>query len=396
MAREQNDAPPAWLSIFLVFLRLGSTSFGGPVAHLGYFRAEFVQKRRWFSDDAFLELVALCQFLPGPASSQVGFGVGLLRGGLRGGLAAWAGFTLPSALLMTLFAYEVGAVAASPTGMGVLHGLRLAAVAIVAGAVLGMVRATCVDRLHASIAAAGVVVSVVVPGFLGQGGAIALGALVGVLLAHPDVTPEHERREVDIGRTFPLACLVVVLALLAISFVPVRGFLFELWDAFYRSGALVFGGGHVVLPLLHDAVVSPGWVSENNFVTGYAAAQTLPGPLFAFAAYLGEVARPGGGLSGAIVALVAIFLPGILLLVGILPFWGAWRAKRMVRGAMSGANAIVVGILAAALYDPVWTSAVTRPVDFSLVVIAFILLVAWRMSPLLVVATCGIAGPFVA
>lgn len=396
LADEQRDAPPAWLSIFLVFLRLGSTSFGGPVAHLGYFHAEFVERRRWVSDDAFLDLVALCQFLPGPASSQAGFGIGLMRGGLRGGIAAWTGFTLPSALLMTLFAYKISDLAASPIGTAVLHGLRLAAVAIVAQAVLGMARTICVDRLRASIAAAAVVVSVAVPGSLGQVGAIALGGIVGVLFNRSEVTPEQEGRVVPVRRTFSLACVAAALALLAMSFVPVWGSFLEVWNAFYRSGALVFGGGHVVLPLLHDAVVSPGWVSENKFVAGYGAAQALPGPLFAFAAYLGAVAQPGGGLPGAIVALVAIFLPGILLLVGVLPFWGALRAKRMVRGAMSGANAIVVGILAAALYDPVWTSAITRPVDFSLVVVAFILLVAWRMSPLLVVATCGIAGPFVA
>jgi chromate transporter len=379
--------------IFLIFLRLGLTSFGGPIAHLGYFRAEFVERRRWLSDRAFADLVALCQFLPGPASSQVGFGIGLLRGGILGGIAAWAAFTLPSAILMGLFAYGAGDAAASPLGSGLLHGLKLVAVAIVAQAVLGMARTLCPDRARASLAALAIILMLIAPGTLGQIGAIVLGGAIGLLLCRdgPDLAPDS--LTMPISRNVGYACLAAFFALLVLTFIPARESGFALFNAFYRSGALVFGGGHVVLPLLHDAVVTPGWVSDNRFLAGYGAAQALPGPLFTFSAYLGAVAAvPPGGLSGAAIALIAISLPGLLTLVGTVPFWNTLRSERAAQAIMRGVNAAVVGLLGAALYNPVWTSAVQSPADFAVAVAGFVLLVAWRAPPLLVVLLSAVAG----
>jgi chromate transporter len=376
-----------------VFLRLGCTSFGGPVAHLGYFRAEFVERRRWLTDQAFADLVALCQFLPGPASSQVGFGIGLLRGGIVGGVAAWAAFTLPSAILMLLFAYGVGDATSSPVGAGALHGLKLVAVAIVAQAVLGMARALCPDRTRASLAALAIILMLLVPGALGQIGAILLGGIIGLLLCRdgPELAPDS--LSVPVSRTVAYACLALFFMLLAVSFAPPRDNAFALFNAFYRSGALVFGGGHVVLPLLHNAVVTPGWVSDNQFLAGYGAAQALPGPLFTFSAYLGAVAdTPLGGITGAVIALLGISLPGLLTLLGTIPFWDRLRSERTAQAIMRGVNAAVVGLLGAALYNPVWTSAVQTPADFAVAVAAFVLLVSWRAPPLLVVLISALAG----
>jgi chromate transporter len=376
-----------------VFLRLGLTSFGGPIAHLGYFRAEFVERRRWLSDRAFADLVALCQFLPGPASSQVGFGIGLLRGGILGGVAAWAAFTLPSAVLMVLFAYGTGDVTASPLGSGLLHGLKLVAVAIVAQAVLGMARTLCPDRTRASLAALAIILMLIAPGTLGQIGAIVLGGAIGLLLCRDGPEPAPDSLRMPVSRNVGYACLAVFFALLVLSFVPARESAIALFNAFYRSGALVFGGGHVVLPLLHDAVVTPGWVSDNRFLAGYGAAQALPGPLFTFSAYLGAVAEvPPGGLAGAVIALIAISLPGLLTVVGTVPFWNTLRSERAAQAVMRGVNAAVVGLLGAALYNPVWTSAVQSPADFAIVVAGFVLLVAWRAPPLLVVLLSAAAG----
>jgi chromate transporter len=285
------------IQIVAIFLRLGFTSFGGPIAHLGYFRAEFVERRRWLSDRAFADLVALCQFLPGPASSQVGFGIGLLRGGIFGGIVAWSAFTLPSAILMLLFAYGAGDAAASPLGAGMLHGLKLVAVAIVAQAVLGMARTLCPDRTRASLAILAIILVLAAPGVLGQIGAILLGGAVGLLLCHDGVERAPDSLAVRVSPRVGYACLGVFFALLVVSFFPARDGVFALFNAFYRSGALVFGGGHVVLPLLHDAVVAPGWVSDSRFLAGYGAAQALPGPLFTFSAYLGAEANvPPGGI----------------------------------------------------------------------------------------------------
>ena len=320
------------------------TSFGGPVAHLGYFRAEFVERRHWLSERAFVELVALSQFLPGPASSQTGFGIGLIRGGYLGGLAAWLGFTLPSALLLLLFAYSAGSIAAARLGAGLLHGLKLAAVAIVGQAVFGMARSLCPDKPRAAIALAALVLLAFVPSSLGQVLAIVLGGLAGLALLQGDLDAGTDDVPMPVSRGVGIACLGAFFILLALAFAPVSAGLPALFNAFYRSGGLVFGGGHVVLPLLRNAVVTPGWVSDNAFLAGYGAAQAVPGPLFAFAAYLGAVAgTPPAGVIGAVVAIFAIFLPGILALMGVLPFWHQLRAQANAQAAIRGVNAAVSG-----------------------------------------------------
>ncbi len=395
VSREAGAGPrPGSASeIFLAFLKLGLASFGGPIAHLGYFRAEFVERRRWLSERAYVDLVALAQFLPGPASSQTGFAIGLMRGGRLGGLAAWAGFTLPSAVLMLLFAYGAGSLADSSWGVGLLHGLKLVAVAIVAQAVLGMARALCPDRPRASIATAALVLLLFVPGSLAQVGAITFGGAAGLALCRGGGETIADDLVMPVSRRLGVACLAAFFALLALSFVPVQNGMLALFAAFYRSGALVFGGGHVVLPLLRDAVVAPGWVSDNSFLAGYGAAQAVPGPLFTFAAYLGAVTgAPPAGVAGALVALVAIFLPGMLALIGALPFWHELRTLVPAQAAMRGVNAAVVGLLGAALYDPVWTSAVRAPADFAVVATGFVLLVVWRARPLVVVLMSAAAG----
>ena len=385
--------PPAGpvLEIFLVFLRLGLTSFGGPVAHLGYFRAEFVERRRWLTERSFGDLVALAQFLPGPASSQTGFGIGLMRGGLPGGLAAWTGFTLPSAVLMVLFAFGAGSIAGSPMGAGLLHGLKLVAVAIVAQAVMGMARSLCPDRTRASIAAVALVVMLFAPGAPIQIGTILVGGVAGWMLCRGDAGAVPDDMAMPVSRRFGAICLTAFFVLLVVALLPVQPGALALFDAFYRSGALVFGGGHVVLPLLRDAVVAPGWVSDSAFLAGYGAAQAVPGPLFTFAAYLGAIAVPNG-LAGAAIALVAIFVPGILCFLGALPFWHALRARPGAQAAMRGTNAAVVGLLGAALYNPVWIGAVRTSADFAIAASGFILLIVWRAPPLLVVCLAVLAG----
>ena len=391
---DAGPAPSEGLGeVFRVFLKLGLTSFGGPIAHLGYFRAEFVERRRWLTEQSFADFVALAQFLPGPASSQTGFGIGLLRAGLLGGLAAWAGFTLPSAILMVLFAYGSGSIAGSSLGSGLLHGLKLAAVAIVAQAVMGMARTLCPDRARASIGTVALVVMLVAPWSILQLGVIIAGGLAGLLMCKAPAEVAGDIQAVPLTRGAGLACLAAFFVLLVVSFIPAPAGAVALFDAFYRSGALVFGGGHVVLPLLRTAVVAPAWVPDGAFLAGYGAAQALPGPLFAFAAYLGAVATvPPGGIVGAVVALTAIFLPGGLCFLGALPFWRVLRSDARARAAMLGTNAAVVGLVGAALYDPVWTSAVRSPIDFAIAASAFILLIAWRAPPLLVVMFSALAG----
>jgi chromate transporter len=381
------------VEVLLVFLRLGCTCFGGPIAHLGYFRAEFVERRRWLSERDYIDLVALAQFLPGPASSQTGFGIGLMRGGLIGGFAAWTGFTLPSAVLMILFAFGAGTIADSHVGAGVLHGLKLVAVAIVAQAVMGMARSLCPDRVRASIATVALIVMLVAPWSLLQIGTIVVGGIAGWMLCRGAADTVPESMTMPVSRNLGIGCLVAFFVLLALAFLPAHGGAVALFDAFYRSGALVFGGGHVVLPLLRNAVVVRGWVSDNTFLSGYGAAQAVPGPLFTFSAYLGVVANvPPGGVAGAVIALIGIFVPGILCLLGTLPFWHELRAKPGAQAAMRGTNAAVVGLLGAALYNPVWTSAVQNPADFAIAVTGFVLLIAWRAPPLLVVALSALAG----
>ncbi len=376
--------------VFLVFLRLGCTSFGGPVAHLGYFRAEFVGRRRWIEEAEFADLVALCQFLPGPASSQVGMGLGLLRAGAPGMLAAWAGFTLPSALLMSAFGYgltALGDVGHAPW----VKGLKLVAVAVVAQAVWGMARNLCPDRPRASLAVAASVLALAAPSALGQIGAILLGAAGGLWLLPPvpvasvpgPVTELRVPRGVAIGLLAVFFLLLLVVSPLAAGS---RIQAVRLFGAFYRSGALVFGGGHVMLPLLQAAVVPPGWIGNDAFLAGYGAAQALPGPLTTFSAYLGTVMRPApNGWRGALLCLASIFLPSMLLVAGAMPFWGALRRRGAVQAALRGVNAAVVGVLLAALFTPVWTGAVSVWADFALVMTAFLLLAAWAVPPWLVV-----------
>lgn len=375
--------------VFLAFLKLGLTSFGGPIAHLGYFRDELVVRRRWIDEAGYADLVSLCQFLPGPASSQVGFALGLLRAGPLGALAAWTAFTLPSALLLVAFAYG-SATFSGPLGAAVVHGLKLVAVAVVAHAVLGMARALLPDRTTAAIAVAAVAMAVFAGGALGQVGAIALGATAGVWLCRGGDRPAVPSHAFPVRRGVALLCAVLFVALLVglpllRSATGAQGV--ALFDAFYRSGALVFGGGHVVLPLLQAEVVPPGWIDDGTFLAGYGAAQAAPGPLFAFAAYLGAAMGPApNGFAGATIALAGVFLPGLLILVAALPFWNVIRRRAAAQGALRGANAAVVGILAAALYDPVWTSAVTGPRDVLVALAGFAALAFWRAPPWTVVA----------
>lgn len=383
----------AW-EVFRVFLRLGVTSFGGPIAHLGYFRTELVERRRWVSDQEYAELVALCQFLPGPASSQVGFGLGLSRAGFRGALAAFIAFTLPSAALMVAFAYGASWFT-GPVGDGVLSGLQIVAVAIVAQAVIGMARTLAPDRRRASIAVVAAITAVLLAGSAGQIVAIVLGAVAGVLWCRDKLTSTSEALRFHVRRRVGVVCLVVFAVLLVGG--PLLATALDapgltLFDTFYRAGSLVFGGGHVMLPLLHTGVVNPGWITEHQFLTGYGAAQAVPGPLFTFAAYLGALSTVGpGGVFGAAIALVAIFLPGFLLLLGVLPFWNTLRTRAWAQALVRGANAAVVGILAAALYSPVFSTAITGSGPFALALLCFVLLMTWKLPPWVVVLV-GAAG----
>ncbi len=383
------------LTIFLAFLRLGCTSFGGPIAHLGYFRSEFVNRRKWLSDEAYADIVALSQFVPGPASSQTGFALGLLRGGLSGGVAAWAGFTLPSALLMLLAAYGLR-YAESGVAQGLIHGLKLLAVAVVAQAVWSMGRSLCPDRQRAGLAFLAAAALIVAPGNGLQLAAIAAGALFGLAFLRAASPSPPAPLGVRIGQ-FPallaIAAFFLLLAALPMIAAVTGNGLAALANAFYRTGALVFGGGHVVLPLLQETVVKPGLAPQDDFLAGYGAAQALPGPLFTIAAFLGAKASVGpGGVAGALVALIAIFLPGMLLVYGVLPFWDRLRTKTSIRGALNGVNAAVVGILGAALYEPIWTSAILRPADAALALLAFAALAVARLPVLAVVAMAAAAG----
>lgn len=382
--------------VFAAFLKLGLTSFGGPIAHLGYFRAEFVERRKWLSESSYADVVALCQFLPGPASSQVGFALGILRGnGLLGGLAAWFAFTMPSAII--LFAFALGAtVFTGPFAEGILHGLKLVAVAVVAQAIWGMANSLTPDRERAAIALAAVAIVVFVGGSFGQIGAIVLGAGAGLWLCRGDGPSLTGHLGFSVSPRRGAVALVLFAALFVVTPLVTaktgsQGL--ALFDAFYRSGSLVFGGGHVVLPLLQAAVVTPGWVSNADFLAGYGVAQAVPGPLFTFAAYLGAVTEPApNGLAGASIALIALSVPGLLLVYGMLPYWDALRLRPTAQAAMRGTNAAVVGILGAALYNPVWTSAVLTPRDFAVALAGFLLLTVWKLPPWIVVVILAAAG----
>ncbi|MBX0329382.1 chromate efflux transporter [Oscillochloris sp. ZM17-4] len=383
------------MEVLGAFLRLGLTSFGGPVAHLGYFREELVRRRSWVDEQTYADMVALCQFLPGPASSQVGITLGTARAGMLGGLAAWVGFTLPSALAMAAFALGMGALGGA--GAGWLHGLKVVAVAVVAQAIWGMASRLCPDRARASLAIAAAALLLAWPSALSQVVAILAGAIFGWrFLAGPAPAGGGHALRLGVPRGVAVACWALLAGLLVglpllqtVADSPALA----LFAGFFRAGALVFGGGHVVLPLLQEVVVPPGWVTPEQFIAGYGAAQAVPGPLFTFSAYLGAAsAAPPGGWAGAALALVAVFLPSFLLVWGALPFWDALRARADAQAALRGVNAAVVGILIAALYTPVFTSAVAGPLDLALALAAFALLQLWKAPPWAVVALCAIGG----
>jgi chromate transporter len=386
------------LEVLLIFLRLGCTSFGGPVAHIGYFRAEFVERRRWLHEGGFADLVALCQFMPGPASSQLGMSIGLLRAGPLGMLAAWIGFTLPSALLMLAFAFGVQTLG-DVSNAAWLKGLKLVAVAVVAQAVWGMARSLAPDRPRATLAVAAALIALAVPSSVGQIGAIILGAVAGLLLLPKPVamdSGDHVPLGVSLHRGMAAYALVLFFALLLL--LPtladfVNSQTLRLFSAFYRAGSLVFGGGHVVLPLLQAAVVPTGWVGNDTFLAGYGAAQAVPGPLFTFSAYLGAVMTPQpNGVTGGFLALVAIFAPSFLLVTALIPFWDTLRRRTHIQAMLRGVNAAVVGVLLAALYSPVWTAGVHSSAGFGLGLAAFLALTFWAVPPWIVV----VAGAFVA
>jgi chromate transporter len=394
MPDADNDGRGAW-SVFLVFLRLGLTSFGGPVAHMGYYRDEFVTRRRWLGERSYADLVALCQFLPGPASSQFGMALGLSRAGYAGAFAAWAGFTLPSAVALILFAIGVASLGeAIPSDA--LQGLKVVAVAVVAQAVWGMARNLCRGAATLAIAAIAAGVVLLLPSSWTQVGVIVAAGLAGVMFVKPAASPVHEPLPIAVTRRAGALWLAVFFTLLVgLPFAAqlASSQAVTMIDAFYRAGSLVFGGGHVVLPLLQAEVVTPGWVSREAFLAGYGAAQAVPGPLFTFAAFLGASmnSAPTGWIGGAI-ALVAIFVPGFLLVVGALPYWEALRGSARARAALAGVNGAVVGLLLAALIHPVATSAIHGPGDVVLAVLALVALMYWKLPPWLVVVACGAVG----
>lgn len=385
--------------VFLTFLKLGLTSFGGPVAHLGYFRDEFVVRRSFLKEETYADLVALCQFLPGPASSQVGIGIGISQSGLRGGLAAWAGFTLPSALALILFAYGISALQTSVVAVGWLHGLKVVAVAVVAQAIWGMAKTLCPDQPRGTVAIIAAMLTFAWPGVPGQMAAIVAGAVLGLLFLRYEQLTDHDPQLFAPSKKIAVISLIVFFGLLLILplLVDEGSQALMLVDSFYRTGSLVFGGGHVVLPLLQAEVVNSGWISKDIFLAGYGATQAVPGPLFTFSAYLGASLKviPSGWVGG-LLCLFSIFLPSFLLVVGILPFWEGLRRNLRVRQALVGVNAAVVGLLLAAFYDPVWSSGILSVADFVLALAAFGLLVLWKMPPWVVVGVTGFGGAIIA
>ena len=397
IARGQSQG--SFLEVLWVATRLGLTSFGGPIAHLGYFHEEYVKRRKWIDEQSYGDLVALCQFLPGPASSQVSIAIGITRAGLPGGFAAWLGFTLPSALALIAFAFGIGAFA-DTADAGWLHGLKVVAVAVVAQAVWGMARSLCPDRERATIAILATIVTLVWPTAVGQLLSIAVAGIVGSILFSDTVSSSISHMRFPIGKKTAIAAWIIFFTLLLglpllRQMAPSHAL--EVFDSFFRVGSLVFGGGHVVLPLLQTEVVGPGWVTIEQFVAGYGAAQAVPGPLFTFAAYLGAVMGPEpNGWAGAFLTLVAIFLPSFLLIAGALPFWDFLRSVPVFQSALKGVNAAVVGLLLTALYTPVWTSAVHSPADFGLGLVAFGLLMFWKCPPWLVVALTAAGGELIA
>ncbi|GLV55111.1 chromate transporter [Dictyobacter sp. S3.2.2.5] len=388
-----------FLEVLRVFAKLGLTSFGGPVAHLGYFRQELVVRRQWLDEHNYADLLALCQFLPGPSSSQMGIALGITRAGVWGGLAAWLGFTLPSAIALVLFAYATTLFHATAS-TGWLHGLLIAAVAVVAQAVWGMATTLCPDKKRATIAILASIMILLWPVALAQILILIVSGLVGWRwLRNIKQNVAADDLHIAVPRRLSILCAVLFFVLLLglpLSRLVIHNQGLALFDTFFRVGSLVFGGGHVVLPLLQREVVPAGWVSNDQFITGYAAAQAVPGPLFTFSAYLGAVSHPSpNGWQGAIIALVAIFLPSFFFVIGILPFWNRLRTYQSFQSALRGINAAVVGILLAALYQPVWTSAIHAPADFALALLAFGLLVIWRFPPWAVVLIAAVLGSII-
>lgn len=398
--RAAHDASQgSFLEVLWVSLRLGLTSFGGPIAHLGYFHEEYVKGRKWIDEQSYADLVALCQFLPGPASSQVSIAIGIARARLLGGIAAWVGFTMPSALALIAFAFGIGAFA-SVADAGWLHGLKVVAVAVVAQAVWGMARSLCPDRERATIAVLASIVTLAWPTALGQLSSITVAGIVGWMIFPGSVASPVSHMRFPIGRKTGVAAWILFFLLL-FGLPLVRqmapSHTLEVFDSFFRVGSLVFGGGHVVLPLLQTEVVGPGWITNEQFVAGYGATQAVPGPLFTFSAYLGAVmGTEPNGWTGASLTLVAIFLPSFLLVVGALPFWNLLRAVPVFQSALKGINAAVVGLLLTALYKPVWTSAIHAPADFALGLVAFGLLMFWKCPPWLVVILTALGGEVIA
>ncbi len=382
------------IAIFLIFLRLGLTSFGGPIAHIGYFRQEFVERRKWLDEHTYADLVALCQFLPGPASSQVGIALGLSRAGMPGAIAAWLGFTLPSAIVLVLFGLWLSFVG-DKLGSGWLHGLKIVAVAVVAQALWGMGKSLSPDKVRATITVCAAIIALLVPSSFGSVSVIFVSGLFGWVFLRTSATLPHSLIQTTTSRATGMVLLLVfflLLFLLPVASASSASYMVKLFDGFYRTGALVFGGGHVVLPLLQSQVVPAGWVSNDVFLAGYGAAQAVPGPLFTFAAYLGAVSTQSpSGWVGAGIALVAIFLPSFLLIVGVLPFWESLRRYAAMQRVMLGINAAVVGLLLAAFYDPVWTSAIHSTTDFCFAAFVFLLLVFWKFPPWLVVLLAAVA-----
>lgn len=383
-----------WIEIFKVFLSLGLTSFGGPVAHLGYFRNEIVERRKWIDEHLYADLIAMCQFLPGPASSQIGISIGLIRGGYKGAVAAWLGFTLPSAIAMALFAYGVTALRGSLDASW-LHGFKIAAVVIVTQAVWVMGSKLTPDWKRLVFAAIVAAFTLLMPSAWGQISAIIVGGFFGILLLKQSTPLPHMGFTLKVDRSVAISCLVLFLLLLIA--LPLLETIFpnhhlRVFDSFYRTGSLVFGGGHVVLPLLKTSVVNTGWMTNETFLAGYGAAQAIPGPLFTFAAYIGAIMN---GWAGAILCLIAIFLPSFLLIIGIFPFWSELRKHPNVQSAIHGVNTSVVGILLAALYHPVWTSGILSIKDFVIFIIAFLFLQLLNVPSWLVTLLCALSGaPF--
>lgn len=391
VSTKQKNERGSLLEILLVSTRLGFTSFGGPVAHLGYFHEEYIRRRKWMDEKSYADLVALCQFLPGPASSQVGIGIGVMRAGLLGGFLAFIGFTLPSVIALIVFALLLHSFGFD--GSGWIHGLKIVAVVVVAHAILGMAKNLTPDIQRKTIALFAIIATLLWQTAYTQVGVIILAGVIGFLLfKQQTIDNDASSVEFPLSKQFGIACLTLFFGLLILLPILREVTSFQwiaLFDSFYRAGSLVFGGGHVVLPLLEREFVPTGWLTEEQFLAGYGATQAVPGPLFTFAAYIGTVIS---GWQGGLLATAAIFLPAFLLILGTLPFWNVLRKNTTVKGVFMGVNAAVVGILISALYDPIWTSSILSTVDFAFAALLFSMLVFWKLPPWVIVLVGAIGG----